>query len=293
MKKWISVVAGAAIFTLAISSCGDSSQTNTTETASSDSSTAVAPSPRLGAQMWTFHTVTFMDALAKVDSAGLRFIEAFQGQSMGGDFNDTFGLNMRSESKTKIKTILAQKGITLVAMGVVVPATIDEWKQNFELAKEMGLEYITAEPKREHLDSVNSMAGRYGIRIAIHDHPNPSAYASPDSVITAMQGRPNIGACADIGHWARNGLDVVDCLKKLEGHVYGVHLKDIQKFNDVHAEDTTLGHGVLRLPEILAELKRQKFSGIYSIEHELHWENNVPDVIMNREYFEKQVAALK
>ena len=79
---------------------------------------------------------------------------------------------------------------------------------------------------------VDSLAGVYGIKVAIHDHPKPNMYWSPDSVLAATQGHSNIGSCADIGHWARNGVDPVEALKKLEGHVIGAHLKDIVKFND-------------------------------------------------------------
>ena len=292
MKKWFSVLSFTLLLSLFLISCESGTETKKFE-ASTSTDSGIVSQWKLGAQMWTFHTYTFLTALEKVDSAGLRFIEAFQGQPLGGDFKDTFGLSMSADSKTKIKTLLAQKGIKLVAMGVIAPSTVEEWKKNFEFAKEMGLEYITAEPRKEHLDTINSMAGEYKILIAIHDHPKPNQYANPDSVLNAIKGRINLGACADIGHWARNGLDVVDCLKKLEGRIYGVHLKDIQKFDDVHSADTTLGNGVLKMPEIFNEFKRQNFNGMFSMEHELHWENNVPDVIYNREYFIKQVSALK
>jgi sugar phosphate isomerase/epimerase len=293
MKKCVSIVSFSLLLSIFLFSCGNNPENKKVDSGNASDSASVTSQWKLGAQMWTFHTFSFLTALDKVDSAGLRFIEAFQGQPIGGDFNDTFGLSMRAESKTKLKTLLAQKGIQLLAMGVISPATVEEWKQNFEFAREMGLQYITAEPKKDQLDTINSMAGEYNILVAIHDHPNPSPYAHPDSVLNAIKGRINIGACADIGHWARNGLDVVDCLKKLEGRIYGVHLKDIQKFNQVEASDTTLGNGVLKMPEIFAEFKRQGFKGMFSIEHELHWQNNVPDVIYNREYFDKQISLLK
>jgi sugar phosphate isomerase/epimerase len=153
-------------------------------------------------------------------------------------------------------------------MGVISPNTKEEWIKYFDLAKEFGLSYITAEPKKEVWDFVDSLAGAYGIKIAIHDHPKPNAFSSPDSVLAAIQGHKNIGSCADIGHWARNGLDPVQCLKKLEGHVYGAHLKDIVKFDNTQAADTVVGKGVINIPAVLAELKRQNFKGMLSLEHE-------------------------
>lgn len=140
------------------------------------------------------------------------------------------------------------------------------------------------------MNFIDSLAGAYNIKVAIHDHPRPSKYWHPDSVVAAMQGRPNIGACADIGHWPRSGLDPVECLKKLEGHIYGVHLKDIKTFNDVKAEDTIVGKGVIDFPAVFRELKRQRFSGMLSIEHESNWYHNLPDVVETVEYYNKQVA---
>ena len=247
----------------------------------------------LGVQMWTFRMFSFTDALNKVDSAGIKSIEAFFGQPLGGDMKGNFGPEMDAATRNKLKALLQTKGISIVAMGVISPADKSQWIKAFELAKEFGLSYITAEPKKDQWDMADSLSGAYGIKIAIHDHPKPSPYWSPDSVLAAAQGHSNIGACADIGHWARNGLDPVDCLKKLDGHVFGAHLKDIVKFDDTKAADTVVGKGVIDFPAVFAELKRQNFRGMFSIEHESNWYHNLPDVIAIKEYFNAEVAKLK
>ena len=263
-------------------------------TAVSNADTAgITDNWKIGVQMWTFRMFSFADALNKVDSAGIKNIEAFWGQPLGADMKDSFGINMSDASKTKLKQLLQSKGIQIVAMGVISPDTKEEWKKAFDLAKEFGLSYITAEPKKDQWNMVDSMAGAYGLKIAIHDHPKPNMYWSPDSVLAAIQGHPNIGSCADVGHWARNGLNPVECLQKLEGHVYGVHLKDIKVFNQTNAEDTIVSKGVIDFPAIFAELKRQHFSGMLSIEHESNWYHNLPDVIETVKYYNEQVAKLK
>ncbi|HEY6976774.1 MAG TPA: sugar phosphate isomerase/epimerase, partial [Chitinophagaceae bacterium] len=198
-----------------------------------------------------------------------------------------------ADTRTKLKQLLQSKGIQIVAMGVISPKNKKEWKKAFDLAKEFGLSYITAEPNKNQWDMVDSMAGSYEIKIAIHDHPKPNPYWSPDSVLAAAQGHPNIGACADVGHWARNGLNPVECLKKLEGHVYGVHLKDVIKFDDTKAEDTVVGKGVIDFPAVFQELKRQNFNGMLSIEHESNWYHSLPDVINTVKYYNDEVAKLK
>lgn len=270
----------------------DSTSVATSGTMGSDTNNVTA-NWKIGVQMWTFRVFTFAEALDKVDSAGVKSIEAFWGQPLGAGMKDSFGINMSGDSKAKIKQMLQSKGISIVAMGVIVPQNREEWKKAFDLAKEFGLSYITAEPIKTQWDMIDSMAGSYGIKIAIHDHPRPNAYSSPDSVLAAMAGHPNIGACADIGHWARNGLNPVDCLKKLAGHVYGVHLKDIVKFDDTKAADTIVGKGVIDFPPIFQELKRQHFNGMMSIEHESNWYHSLPDVIETVKFYNDQVSKLK
>ncbi len=248
---------------------------------------------KIGVQMYTFRMFTFAEALDKVDSAGAKYIEAYWSQPLGAGMKDSFGISMSADSRSKVKQLLDKKGIHIVAMGVIAPGTREEWQKAFDLAKEFGLSYITCEPRDDQWNMIDSMAGNYGIKIAIHDHPKPNHYWTPDSVLAAIKGHSNIGSCADVGHWARNGLNPVDCLKKLEGHVYGVHLKDIKKFNDTQAEDTVVGKGVIDFPPIFAELKRQNFKGMMSIEHESNWYHSLPDVKETVQFYNDQVAKLK
>lgn len=292
MKKRSCILPVLLLLSLTLTMCKSKNGQKSTDVAvepNANDSMDIASGWKLGVQMWTFHTFPFVTALEKADSAGIKFIEAFAGQPLGGSFNDTFGLSMSQDSRAKIKTLLAEKGIRLVGFGVVVPETPAEWKRTFDFAKDMGIQFITAEPKREHWDTVNTLAGEYAIMVAIHDHPKPSPYAHPDSVLNAINGRINMGACADLGHWARNGLDVIQSLKTLEGRIVSLHLKDIKEFNKIDAEDVVLGTGVINFTDVFNELKRQNFKGVFSIEYEANWENNVPDVIRNREFFENAI----
>ncbi len=281
----------------AVTSCNNSSNTSNADStateAMDDAASGSVDGFKLGVQMWTFRMFSFTDALNKVDSAGIKNIEAFFGQPLGGDLKGDFGTEMSADTRAKLKELLQSKGISIVAMGVISPADKAEWIKAFELAKEFGLSYITAEPKKDQWDVVDSLAGAYAIKVAIHDHPKPSGYWSPDSVLAAIQGHNNIGACADIGHWARSGLDPVDCLKKLDGHLIGAHLKDIVKFDDTKAADTVVSKGVIDFPAVFTEFKRQNFNGTFSIEHESNWYHNLPDVIATKKYFDDEVAKLK
>lgn len=296
MKKHLYRIILAAVIPVILTACGNNATNKTVNkdsTAVADSAQRVTDNWKLGVQMWTFRMFTLTDGLQKVDSAGIKYIEAFWGQALGGDSKDTFNIHMTQAGRDKLKEMLSSHGMSMVAMGVISPGTKQDWIDAFKLAKEFNLSYITAEPKKDMWDLVDSLAGNYNIKVAIHDHPIPNAYSHPDSVLAAIKGHRNIGACADVGHWARNGLDPVECLKKLEGHIYGVHLKDIVKFGDAEAADTTVGKGVIKFAPIFEELKRQHFSGMLSIEHESNWYHSVPDVIETAKLYKAEVSKLK
>lgn len=288
----------ATLCSLAIFACNSSTDTppaadSTSQQTDTTANTGSTAGFKLGVQMWTFRMFSLADALNKVDSAGIKHIEAFFGQKLGGGMQGEFGTGMSADTRAKLKQLLDSKGINIVAMGVISPKNQAEWVKAFELAKDFGLSYITCEPAKSHWDFIDSLGSAYNIKLAIHDHPKPNAYATPDSVLAAIKGHKNIGACADIGHWARNGLNPVECLKQLEGHIYGAHLKDIVKFDDPEAADTVVSKGVIEFPPVFAELKRQNFNGMLSIEHESNWYHNLPDVIFTKEYYEAEVAKLK
>lgn len=287
------VVFISSLFAVLIFFACNNQASQKTEVIANADSASVTDNWKIGVQLWTFRLFTQEEALAKADSAGIKFIEAFPGQVLDKTSKDTFGISMSTAGRQKLKELLKLHHIQMVAMGVTTPDTKADWIKTFDLAKEFGLSYITSEPLKSQWDMVDSLAGVYNIKIAIHDHPKPNTYWHPDSVLAAVKGHSNIGSCADLGHWSRNGLNLVDCLKKLEGHIYGVHFKDIVKFDKTDAADTIVGKGVIDFAPVFAELKRQQFKGMFSIEHESNWENNVPDVIATVKFYNNQVAQLK
>ncbi|HEU4555767.1 MAG TPA: sugar phosphate isomerase/epimerase [Chitinophaga sp.] len=247
---------------------------------------------KLSAQAYTFNRFTLAEALDKMDSCGIQYVECYPGQTIGGGIEGTTDFKMPASRREELKKLFKDKHKTLVAYGVVTPQNEEEWKQVFDFAKNMGIQVITAEPKDEHWDLVSKLCDQYQIKVAIHDHPRPSHYWHPDSVLAAVTGRsPLFGACADIGHWVRSGLDPVECLKKLEGHIMSLHMKDLNA-KSPKAHDVIWGQGVSNIPGVLKELQKQHFKGNMSVEYEYHWENSTPEVKASAAFWRSQVAKL-
>ncbi|RBL90973.1 MULTISPECIES: sugar phosphate isomerase/epimerase family protein [Chitinophaga] len=247
---------------------------------------------KLGAQAWTFNHFTLAEALDKMDSCGIQYVEAFPGQTIGGGIEGKMDYHMSPDKQEQVKSLIKKKHKVLVAFGVVVPNSEAEWRMLFDFANRMGIQSITSEPQPEYLDLISSLCDRYNIKLAIHDHPKPSHYWHPDSVLNAIQGRSKLmGACADIGHWVRSGLDPVECLKKLNGHIVSLHFKDLNGKTE-QSHDVIWGNGVCKIPQVLETLKAQKFKGLFSAEYEYNWDYNVPEVKESAAYWRQMVSNL-
>lgn len=249
---------------------------------------------KLGAQAYTFRLFPFFEAIDKIKSCGLSYVEAFPGQDIGGGIEGKMDFHMPAEKREQILKKLKESGVKLVSYGVVSPKEEADWRQLFVFIKAMGGENITTEPSPEFIPLISKLADEYKINVAIHNHPVPSRYWDPDVVLAALEGQSKrLGACADIGHWVRSGLDPVESLKKLEGRIVQLHFKDLNEKNNKKAHDVHWGTGVSNVDAVLAELKRQKFKGLFSVEYEYNWENNVPDVKASVAYFRDAAKKLK
>ena len=267
------LVMGFCLLTMAV---GCKSMANKGKSANNNPENALGW--KLGSQAYTFNRYTFIEAINKIDSCNLRYVEAFPGQVIGGGIDGKMGPDMDETTRKAVLNALKAKNIKLVAFGVTNGDGEAGWIKLFEFCKEMGIQTITSEPNETDIPLLSKLADKYEINIAIHNHPNPSHYWNPDIVLNAIKGQSNrIGACADIGHWVRSGLDPVECLKKLEGHVLHSHMKDLHE-KGKNGHDVHWGEGVSNIPAVIEELKRQHFTGAISAEYEYNWLSNSADV---------------
>ena len=106
---------------------------------------------------------------------------------------------------------------------------------------------------------------------------------NPLYILGVVESRDHhLGACADLGHWCTSNLKPGECLRILDGRIISVHLKDKATFGN--APVVVAGTGVVDVAACLEELKRQKFNGHISIEHEADWQDSVPQVRANIDF---------
>ena len=235
---------------------------------------------RLGVGAYTFRGFTFFEAIDKVASLGLEWIDGYPGQRVSEDIDVKFDHNMDPEARLKVKAKLVDAGVRLQGYGVVgLPADTVECRKVFDFAKDMGIEVIISEPREEAFDLIEALCEEYQIKVAIHNHPKPSRYWDPDTVLAAVKGRSKlIGACGDTGHWMRSGVNPLEALQKLEGRLICLHFKDLNEFGVREAHDVIWGTGKADVKALLTELDRQNFKGVIAFEYEYNWDNNVPEI---------------
>ena len=133
---------------------------------------------------------------------------------------------------------------------------------------------------------INKLVDEYGINLAIHDHPKPSHYWNPDTVLKVVDGRSKrIGSCADVGHWQRSGVPPIEALKKLEGRIIESHFKDLTQFNDPKAFDVPWGTGSGNAKAMLEEVLRQGAKITFLVEYEHVTPGLVQDVAHSVKFF--------
>lgn len=241
---------------------------------------------KVGIQTYTFHNSTLMETLDKTRQLGLGYAEAFFFQELGAPFPKETYLNydLSDDDCALLRHEFKKRGIKPIAFGVASYGKNEEWDAFFAFAHKIGAQIVTVEPELNQLDYVESLAKKYNMEVAIHNHPNPSIYASADVVVKALKGRsPLMGVCADIGHWKRVGEDPMVNLRKLDGRIKVAHLKDLNK----QMVDATWGTGILPVKAVVNELKRQGFKGLISIEYENFDADQLRDIAESLKYLEK------
>jgi L-ribulose-5-phosphate 3-epimerase len=293
MKSILIPLTAAVLF---FASCNNSTQADNSST---DTTATAAVNPakdwNFGIALWTFHTVNFKESLDKVDSSGLKYIEPNTFHKAGGDLKDSMILQLSPAGIDQIKSWIAQKGLHSESIYIVGDSTVDSWKKQFDIARQLGVRFVTTEPPLDMWDSIDSLAGAYGIKVAIHEHwKGVSHYWNPDTTLMALKGHPNFGVCADLGHWPKSGINPLDAVKKLSGHIIAIHFKDIAAYNDPSLRDVVAGTGVVDFPAILEELKLQHFQGPIYIERDAEEQpSNLPSVIKTVNYYNQLLASPK
>jgi sugar phosphate isomerase/epimerase len=240
-----------------------------------DDSAAEALGWRLALKGYTLAMFPVFEQLDIIHGLGVKYYELNLGQDLrAGDKEKKLkgvGPDMAAEDLAAFKAKLASCGIKLVSCGIVHhpedekepdPAKREaKLRKLFAFLKDLGDENLGIESKPT--DLLVKVATEYGIKIAIHNHPD--SYP-PEQVLAETAGLPDtFGACADVGHYGRRGISAPAALRTLGKRIIQLHLKDV----DAKKVDTPFGKGIVDIKGCLAALKELSFKGVLTIEYDV------------------------
>jgi sugar phosphate isomerase/epimerase len=269
---------------LAFAGCQNSSS-------SPSSRESVDAKPLLGLQTYTFRSFTFAETLQKAGRLGIRYLQAYPGQNLGGGLPGKFHHTMDAGTRAKVLAMLEKENVKLISYGVVNGSSMDDWRQIFSFAKAMGMDSIAISAPAETLAQIDPISRELGIAISLHNHPTPARYAKVETALEAV--RPfgsNVGLCADTGHWVRSGFDPVENLRRAAGRIVSLHLTDLNEVNVKKAHDVPWGTGATNMAGQLAELRWQRFGGVVFIENETNNADLERNVGLSVEFFNRAMA---
>jgi Sugar phosphate isomerases/epimerases len=203
-------------------------------------------------------------------------------------------LNSTDQQIADFHKKLAAKGVTGYAVGPIYMKTEKEVDNAFEYAKRVGVKLIVGVPNVELLPYVDKKVKEYDFHYAIHLHgPDIALYPDADDVWKHTKDLdPRIGMCLDIGHDTRNGKDPVKDLQKYHSRVFDIHIKDVT--GDTKLGYTTeIGRGIIDFPAFIKMLRKVKYNGVCSLEHEKTMKDPFMGIAEAIGYFRGVIATVK
>jgi sugar phosphate isomerase/epimerase len=196
----------------------------------------------------------------------MAFLKDIGFESVELDFRHADGIcdyhKVDASGAAKTRKLVESHGIVPKAycVGGLGKGNLSDLERVFEFAKGLGVEVVVGVLDPDILPQMDELCEKYKIYYAIENHRG-NVFEAADTILEALEGHSEyIGANTDTGHFASAGLKAVDEVKKLAGRIYHVHFKDSD-------QRQPLGSGTADLPAVMAELKRQGYNRLLSIEH--------------------------
>jgi sugar phosphate isomerase/epimerase len=242
---------------------------------------------QIGAQSYSFRDRPLDQAIQGMVEVGLGECELWQGHvepNLRGRQNreelrkwrTTVSLNEFKNVRQKFK----KAGILLYAYNCSFRDDFsdEEMARGFDMAKALGVKYITASSTLTAAKRVGPLAGKARICVAMHGHDNvkdPNEFARPESFETAMSYSPYIRVNLDIGHFSAAGYDPMEFIQKHHQKIVTLHIKD-RKRN--HGANVPFGEGDTPIKEVLRLLKKNKYKIPANIEYEYKGADTVAEL---------------
>ena len=175
------------------------------------------------------------------------------------------------------KQLLIRSNLKLISLAGQLGNTPGEFEQTCKLTAAMKVRILGGSiPLLENnRDFVTATLKKYNLKLAIENHSEKT----PEEILTKIGDGKNgtIGTVVDTGWYATNGYDPAQAIKRLAGHIFHIHLKDI--IAPGKHETCRYGQGCVPIKQCLRALQQIKYQGGISVEHEPEFFDPTEDCI--------------
>lgn len=227
----------------------------------------------VGAQSYSFRDLPLDAAIAGMVKIGIGECELYSGHvepNKRGPELTQWRETVNLDEFKKVREKFDNAGINLYAYNYSFRETFGEKEieRGFEMAKALGVKYLTASSTVPMGEKLYPYCEKYGVVVAMHGHSNmkEGEFATPESFAKAMQGRSKwIKINLDIGHFWAAGFDPVEFIQNHHSDIVTIHVKDRKKNQGANFP---FGEGDTPIVQVLHLLRDRKIHIPANIEYE-------------------------
>ncbi|HXH50952.1 MAG TPA: TIM barrel protein [Terriglobia bacterium] len=229
----------------------------------------------IGAQSYSFRDRPLDAAIQGFLTVGLSECELYQGhvepEHLKGEALRKWRLTVPMSHFHEVRQKFDKAGIELYAYNYSFRKdfTHDEMDRGFQMARALGVKFITASSNVSLAHQVDLLAQKYKITVGFHGHDetsDPDEFSTADSFERALKGAsPYLGINLDIGHFTAANQDAVSFLRKYHEKMVTLHIKDRKKN---HGDNLPFGEGDTPITAVLHLLRDNHWKIPANIEYE-------------------------
>jgi type 1 glutamine amidotransferase/sugar phosphate isomerase/epimerase len=204
---------------------------------------------RLGVRTDAFGPLTFSEAVARADAAGLAYVEGVGTQKVSAEIPRNLDYNLTPTDVEKVKARLNELRLRMPAYyAAAIPTDHALRRKLFEFVHNIGADMIVGFAEPPALPEVDKLANEFAIDVAI---VNRSTAAAP--MVDRLSRR--IGFNVDLGTWMQAGNAPLTGLARMKDRLFAATLTDRGALG-ANGSAVALGAGVNDLKAFLMQLSR-------------------------------------
>jgi uncharacterized protein len=191
---------------------------------------------------------TFLEAVVRVDAAGMNLIEGSSTQAVSPDMQKLLDPDLTADEIAAVRSRMGPVRMLAYRVERLASDTASR-RRLFEFAKAMEVDTIVV-PSNAPLTGLDTLADEFGVNVAVIGEA-----AKPVRVMKDLEGRSKrLGVAIDTGVWAQEGLSPRDGLAVVQERLSYVRLRD--RAGRGVAVNVMLGRGTGQMTEFFHELNR-------------------------------------